>query len=189
MSRVPTAERLSADEFLALPHDEGVRWRQLIEGELIVNEPSWMHNDSQLTILAALRLWVRAGDARGGVNLPVDVLLDDRNVYKPDVVWYREGRSPMRGDPPPYAPPDLAVEVRSRSTWRYDVGAKKANYERYGVAELWLVDTAADVVLVFRCSSAASPAFDVSEELDVGATLTSPLLAGFALRVAEIFGD
>jgi hypothetical protein len=38
--------------------------------------------------------------------------------------------------------PDLAVEVRSPSTWRYDVGKKKATYERGGLPELWPVDTA-----------------------------------------------
>jgi Uma2 family endonuclease len=51
----------------------------------------------------------------------------------------------------------------------------------------WLVDTAADVVLVFRRSAPGAPDFDVSEELDTDATLTSPLLPGFALPVAEVF--
>ena len=46
--------------------------------------------------------------------------------------------------------PDLAVEVRSPSTWRYDVGAKKDGYERHGLPELWLVDTEARSVLVYR---------------------------------------
>jgi len=44
-------------------------------------------------------------------------------------------------------------EVRSASTSRYDIGAKKAAHERAGLPELWLVDTAADEVLVFRRSS------------------------------------
>ena len=43
--------------------------------------------------------------------------------------------------------PDIAVEVRSPSTWRYDIGAKKSGYERRGLPELWLVDTRADEVL------------------------------------------
>lgn len=188
MNAVPTVELLTADEFLALePLPSGAR-RQLIEGEVVVNEPTWMHGDSQQSILFALITWVRAASGRGAAHVPVDVKLDDRNVYAPDVVWYPEGRVPARDDPPPYEPPDLAVEVRSPSTWRYDIGAKKRNYERYGVAELWLVDTAADVVLVFRRSSPKTPTFDVSEELDAQATLTSPLLTGFSLAVAEIFG-
>jgi Uma2 family endonuclease len=101
----------------------------------------------------------------------------------------RDGRAPQRTDQSPYPIPDLAVEIRSPSMWRLDIGVKRSTYERHGVAELWLVDTAADVVLVFRRSTPEAPEFDVSEELDTGATLTSPLLPGFALPVAEIFGD
>jgi len=188
MSSVTTAEQMTADEFLALGLREDGRRGQLIDGEVVMNEPTWMHGDSQLKILLALRVWSRAAPNRGAANLPIDVKLDDRNVYGPDVVWYRDGRAPTRADQPPYPVPDLAVEVRSPSTWRYDVGVKMRNYERRGVGELWLVDTAADVVLVFRRSSATAPLFDVSEEFAADATLSSPLLPGFALPVAEIFG-
>ena len=188
MNAVKTAQRMTAEEFLALAPLPGSRRRELVDGEVIVNEPTWMHGDSLGAIHSALRHWARSGRGRGAVNVPVDVKLDEHNVYAPDVVWYREGRAPTRADPPPYDPPDIAVEVRSPSTWRYDVGAKKRNYERRGVAELWLVDTAADVVLVFRRSSPQAPTFDVSDELDASATLTTPLLPGFALPLAEIFG-
>ena len=102
-------------------------------------------------------------------------------------MWYAAGRGPGRHDDRPYPVPDVAVEVRSPSTWRFDVGAKKANYESHGVAELWLVDTAADVVLVFRRSTAKAPHFDVSLELTASDTLSSPLLPGFSLPVGEIF--
>jgi Uma2 family endonuclease len=81
----------------------------------------------------------------------------------------------------------LAVEVRSPTTWRFDIGRKKANYERYGVGELWLVDTAADVVMLFRRSRADAPGFDVSLDFNPGDALTSPLLPGFSLAVSEIF--
>jgi Uma2 family endonuclease len=83
--------------------------------------------------------------------------------------------------------PALAVEVRSPSTWRYDIGAKKSAYERNGLTELWLVDTSADEILVFRRSAAASPSFDVSLELGCGDTLSSPQLPGFTLALAALF--
>jgi Uma2 family endonuclease len=50
-------------------------------------------------------------------------------------------------------PPLLCVEIRSPSTWRYDIGRKKSVYEAEGVAEVWLVDDVAEVVLVFRRST------------------------------------
>jgi len=185
MDVVTTAQRMTADEFLALePHE---RWRELIAGEIVVNEPSWMHGRSQFLIGFALEAWIRGGPARGQVGMPADIALDERNVYAPDLLWYRDGRAPQLTDLSPYPIPDLAVEVRSPSTWRYDIGVKKATYERHGMAELWLVDTAADVVFVFRRSAPEAPEFDVSEELAADATLTSPLLPGFALAIAEIF--
>lgn len=80
--------------------------------------------------------------------------------------------------------PDLAAEVRSPSTWRFDVGVKKAGYERHGVQELWLVDTVARTVLVYRRSSTGCAAFDVALELAEDERLTCPLLPEFALAVA-----
>ena len=187
MDAVTATAEMTAAEFLALgPNPRGVR-QELIDGELVVNEPGWLHNEAQLEIAFALKSWTRSGTERGSVGLPLDVLLDDQNVYEPDVVWYRHGRAPKRDDPLPYPVPDIAVEVRSPSTWRFDIGAKKANYERYGAAELWLVDTAADVVLLFRRSKPDGRDFDVSLELTAANALTSPLLPGFSLPVGEIF--
>jgi len=83
--------------------------------------------------------------------------------------------------------PDLAAEVRSPSTWRFDVGVKKAGYERHGLQELWLVDTVVRTVLVYRRSSAGCAAFDVALELAEDERLTCPLVPEFALAVADIF--
>jgi len=83
--------------------------------------------------------------------------------------------------------PDLAIEVRSPSTWRFNVGAKKAAYDRCGLRELWLVDTAAEAVLAFRRSGRYAPAFDVALEVARDESLASPLLPGFALALVELF--
>jgi Uma2 family endonuclease len=186
MDAVTATAQMTAAEFLALPEDPGRRW-ELIDGELIMSEPTWTHSDSQVAIASALRGWTRAGSGRGRAGMPIDVLIDQRNVHAPDVVWYREERAPRRGDPPPYLVPDLAVEVRSPSTWRFDIGRKKENYQCHGVGELWLVDTAADVVFAFRRSTPKAKRFDISLDFSPGETVTSPLLPDFALAVDEIF--
>lgn len=59
--------------------------------------------------------------------------------------------------------------------------------ERTGLPELCLVDTAADVVLVFRRSTPRRRSFDVVLELDRDAALTSPLLPGFSLSLTALF--
>lgn len=188
MKSVTAATRMTADEFLALPEDWRGRRSQLIDGEVVMNEPTWMHGHAQKTILVALELWVREASGRGAVAVPVDVRLNECNVYGPDVVWYRDGRAPGLSDQPPYPMPDLAVEVRSPSSWRRDTTIKKPNYERHGAQELWLVDTKTNVVLVCRRSHSDMPEFDVSFELGQGEALTSPLLPGFELAIGDVFG-
>ncbi len=180
---------MTAEEFLTLPATDRTRFASLVEGEVVVNDLTALHGEIVEELLFALGSWVRAEPGRGKVAVPRDVKLDDLNVFKPDILWYAEGRVPPRKAPPPYPMPDLAVEVRSPSTWRYDIGAKKAAYERHGLPELWLVDTAAEVVLAFCRSAVAAPAFDVAPGLGRGDRLKSPLLAGFALSIAVLFPE
>ncbi len=187
MEAMPVAERMTAGEFLALPLTDRTRFASLVEGEVVVNDPRPLHNYVATDLIFALTAWARTEPGRGRVMIPIDVLLDDRNVYKPDILWYAEGRAPARDSDSPSRMPDLAVEVRSPSTWRYDIGAKKAAYERHGLPELWLVDTAAEVVLAFRRSAAKAASFDVALELERDARLESPLLPGFALALEELF--
>ncbi len=114
---------------------------------------------------------------RAGSKL--DVKLDEENVYAPDLLWYADGHGPAEDRPRPHPVPDLAVEVRSPSTWRYDIGVKKQVYETRGLAELWLADPAARTVLVYRRSAPAAGTFDVALEPGPGESLSSPLLPGF----------
>ena len=160
-----------------------------MDGALVMHEPRLRHEFVRSELEYALRDWSRAEGGRGRVTSPIDVKVGQYDVYAPDILWYCAARAPRNDDPWPYPVPDIAVEVRSPSTWRFDVGAKKAGYERAGLPELWLVDTAADEVIVFRRSKPDAPAFDVALELERSETLTSPLLVGFALKLDAVFGE
>lgn len=187
MTDVAAVEGMTAPEFLEMPVPARGRPWNLIDGELVVNDPSRLHGRVLGQLQFELESWVRAKPGRGEVALPLDVQLDERNVFAPDLAWYAQGRAPERDAAPPYPMPDIAVEARSPSTWRFDIGEKKSGYERHGLAELWLLDTAAEVVLVFRRSQREAAAFDVALELGGAEELTSPPLPGFALGVATIF--
>jgi len=189
MTPMSVAQKMTADEFLRLPPDPGVWTRELIDGEVVVTAPSNLHQYVLRDLLFALETWARAEPGRGRATLPLDVRLDDLNVYEPDVMWYGDGRVPGRDCDRPSPTPDIAVEVRSPSTWRRDRSVKKPVYEQQGLPELWLVDTVAECLLVFRRSSPGAATFDVERTVSRGEVLRSPLLPGFALALDDLFSD
>ena len=175
--------RLTVDEFFALPGEQ--RHTQLIDGEIVVNAPSRRHQRILLWLAYELETFRRTKPHLGSPGLEMDVPVGEFNVYLPDLWWSTPERQPgpLRFD----GMPDLAIEVRSPGTWRFDIGTKKDGYEAGGLPELWLVDTAAERVIVHRRSHPDAPTFDVRVELAPGDELTTPLLPGLALDVAELF--
>jgi Uma2 family endonuclease len=180
-----TAQRMTAERYYEISV-EGDR-KQLVDGRIVVNEPRTIHAVLQVRLAFALEGWVQAGDARGLATMPTDIRMDEYNVYGPDLLWFRQERIPAELRGYPEHVPDLCVEIRSPSTWRYDVGAKKRVYEAGGLPELWLVDDVAETVLVYRRSRPGAPTYDVSLELGRGDTLESPMLPGFALALEKLF--
>ena len=178
-------ERITAERYYELTV-EGDR-KQLVDGRIVVNEPKAIHAYLQMQIGFALESWIREGERRGMVLNPTDVRMDDFNVYGPDLLWFREERVPARLDAYPEHVPDLCVEIRSASTWRYDVGAKKRVYEAGGLPELWLVDDRSESILVYRRTRPDAAAFDIALELRGSDVLGSPLLPGFALVIENLF--
>ena len=174
------ADRLDADAYLAR---EDPRHTELIDGVVVVSQPTVLHQRVCARIHRALEAWTGSEHGRGEASWPLDVRLDDGTVLAPDVLWFAE---PLPADAT-RAPrlPELAVEVRSGATWVYDVGPKRAHYERDGLGELWLADTASRTLLVYR-RSRPDAGFDVALELGADETLTSPLLPGFAVPVGDL---
>jgi Uma2 family endonuclease len=176
-----TAERMTVEDYYAITV-EGDR-KQLVDGAIVVNEPHLNHMRVQRRLIVDLDAWVGAEPGRGEACLPIDVQVDEHNLYGPDVTWFAERERPNR------SLPDLAVEIRSPSTWRYDRREKREAYERAGLRELWLVDDRAETVHVCRRSRMGAAGFDVELLLGIDDELTSPLLPGFTLPLARLFRD
>jgi Uma2 family endonuclease len=180
-----TAILLTSTEYIE-SGDSRPRWTQLIDGEVIVNSPTIRHQKIVSYIHFEFMLWLRSSSGSGTSPGQIDVRFDDKNVLAPDVLWFAEGRMPADGTHFDGAP-DVVVEVRSPSTWRYDTTVKFRKYESLGVREVWLVDTASNTVLVYRRSMPEVGTFDVALELGSGDVLTSPILVDFSLDIAALF--
>jgi hypothetical protein len=53
------------------------RWAELIDGEVIVNNPTIRHQSIVQFIQVELALWIRGGSGRGTSPGQIDVKLDD----------------------------------------------------------------------------------------------------------------
>ena len=179
-------QRMHVDEFAAMSEGDA-RPMELIDGQVVVmSHPRWVHARLQSLLMGDLLAWERQAPGRPQAVAPTAVELTAHDHYGPDVVVARPD-APLDDRGYLAEPPLICVEIRSPSTWRYDIGRKKSVYEGQGVAEVWLVDDMAEVVLVFRRSSPGRPVYDVALELDATESLTSPLLPGFALALEGLF--
>jgi len=180
-----TATRMTAEQYYEVSVEGDCK--QLVDGQIVQYRRPLIRGLLQGRLGAALGNWVSGGENRGLALLPTDVHMDEHNVYGPDLLWFSEQRRPKDLDADLERIPDLCVELRAKGIWCHDIGAKMRVYEDGGLPELWLVDHAAESVLVYRRSHPESRAFDVSLELLRGDTLTSPQLPGFALPLDELF--
>jgi Uma2 family endonuclease len=178
--------RMTVEEFLAISEDDPRRM-ELIDGEIVVTpEPRCGHAHLQAQLIYAVESWRRRVSGRAHVFGPTTVRLGEHDAYGPDLVVC--GPRPAIDDRGWLDEvPLICVEIRSPTTWRYDIGRKKSVYEAQGVPELWLVDGFTCVLFVFRRSAPGVGYYDTALELDATDTLRSPLLPGFELALSELF--
>ena len=149
--RPPTVARvgMTADEYLALP--ETSQPQNLIDGRLYVSPaPRPRHQLIVGDLYVAIRTF-QLGNGGYSILSPTDCVLNDGTVVQPDVAYIRAGREAIVGNRVNGAP-DLAIEVLSPGTRRFDRQKKLRAYGLNGVREAWLVDPEAETVTVFTGS-------------------------------------
>lgn len=138
---------MSADEFLSLA-DDGFRY-ELIDGVVVMTpSPDFNHQDVRGEIEYQLRRHVRKTHC-GWVGSEVDVRMSPRLVYRPDLLFINAKDHPRRPSRIDFAP-DLIVEVLSPGTTAFDLETKRADYEKKGVLEYWIVDPQDGAVTFLR---------------------------------------
>ena len=175
-----TSIKLTYEDYAAIP-DDGRR-HEIIDGEHYVNPaPSPYHQIILSNVEFALQKHVRAHHLGRVLPAAVDVVLAGHDIVQPDIVFVRAAQAHIFEPKNIQGAPDLVVEVLSESNRRYDVRTKYELYERAGVAEYWIVDPDELGVRVFRREG------DRFVPVEVGDTITTPLLPGFVLPLSDIF--
>jgi Uma2 family endonuclease len=163
----------------------GPPYYQVIEGDLVMSPSPNIYHQALVGRIYSLLLQFLEKKPLGEVFVaPLDVFLSEINVYQPDVIFISNQRRSILTEHGLEGAPDLAVEVLSPGTARFDKGSKRKVYARAGVQELWLVDPDAKLIHVYQLAKdAETPAATYDEK----AVFTSPRLPGLRLKAASIF--
>jgi Uma2 family endonuclease len=170
--------RLTFEEFERLPDEPGKR--ELLEGELVELPPAKI-NHSRIARRIFNRLQPAVAGAPPGrlseVCIETGYRLGRRTWVQPDVSVTHPGQH--EGDYLEGAPA-LAIEVISPGNRAADVEVKTDLYFEHGALEVWRVYPRNRRVVIY--SGGASNVRVEHEQV------TTPLLPGFSLSIAEILG-
>jgi Uma2 family endonuclease len=166
-------------EFARLPND-GNRY-EVIDGELHETPaPRPIHQEVLISMSVLLRNFVVEKHLGWLLPAPVDVLLAEGEYVEPDIVFVRRERKSLITDRGIEGPPDLVVEITSKSTANLDRGPKLRQYTRFGVPLYWIADPEARHVEVYRLLE------DPSRPVIHADTVTWTPVAGGATLTIEV---
>ena len=73
-------------------------------------------------------------------DAPIDVQFGDHDIVQPDLIVILKDGPAKITETRIVGPPDLVIEILSRSTAKNDFTIKRRLYEQSGVREYWIVD-------------------------------------------------
>ena len=172
-------------DFAAL--GEGPPFAELIDGNLVM-APSLFRSHQRVVQRIHQAIQNHLDRHPGGecYLAPFDVHFSETDVLCPDLSYFSEQRLDCLSDRGAEGAPDLVVEVLSPATARRDRKEKREIYTRYGVRELWLVNTDLETIEIFDLVDKPDQPVAVLEN-GTHRTITSDILPHFHAELADIF--
>ena len=174
---------LTYQDFLTFP-DDGNRYEIIDGARYMTPSPTPRHQRALRDLGIALINFTTERNLGEVLFAPIDVVLSESNVVEPDLVFIRKDRKDIITDKFISGPPDLIVEVLSKSTRKTDLRAKMRLYERFAVGEYWIVDPEAESIQVHELRHGE---LDKIGEYRSGESVRSALFHDFELAVDEVF--
>ncbi|MDB5190899.1 MAG: hypothetical protein JWQ96_462 [Segetibacter sp.] len=115
---------------------------QLINDTLVMSPASTPNHQRVLSLIYSRILnEVEAKNLGTVLFSPLDVYINDKNVFQPDLAFIATEREAIiNWDKGVMGAPDLVIEILSKGNKKYDLNEKKQTYEQSGVKEYWVVD-------------------------------------------------
>ena len=184
---IVTGTRMSVAEFLDLPDTEERNKMELDDGELyIMPRPRREHQSALFWLIWHIADYIRSFSdppAEAYPDLVVVLSRDPRRVLVPDLVVILADRSNIFQGGYAEGAPDIVVEILSTDRSR-DLIRKRRIYADAGVSEYWIFDPRNDTALLLELRDGDYVSRGLLTPSD---TLTTPLLPGLAIPLADIF--
>lgn len=170
--------RMTADAFFALGETD--QRLELVDG-VIVMSPRPVPRHQRLLYMLHYQLAAAEAAGRPLRAYPeCDLQLGPDLVYAPDIRVYRADRM-LKTASKLVLPPDLIIEVLSPGTRAMDLHTKREDYERYGVAEYWVIDP--ETISAVRWATEGGSYIEVTDTAD---ELASRFIEGLKISLAPL---
>ena len=173
----PETLTMTLEEFL----ESDLEGYEYVKGELVPVPPTSMeHGRISTNLFLPLGLYVRENQL-GDVYMPDTGFQVGERVLMPDIAFVSTDRLPTDRSKASPVPPDLAVEVVSRTDIEHQIEEKVFAYLEAGTQLVWVLKPRSKTVTVYRSET------DI-KLLTRNATLTGEsVVEGFSCQVAELF--
>ncbi len=166
----------NVEDFCVLVKDE--KKADLIDGVIYLASPENTDANKLFMWLGALmHAFVQAKELGDMFGSRVAFFLNDKNISEPDLAFVRKERLHLVKRGHVYGAPDVAVEIVSPETVNRDYVNKRAQYERAGVSEYWIVDEVKERVTLLCLHNKCFQQIRLRRGI-----LVSEVLPGFSLR-------
>ena len=175
--------KLTYEDYLLIPED-GQR-HEILDGEHYVTAaPFLRHQRISSRLHNRLGPFVEEHSLGEFFAAPVDVVLSLHDIVQPDLLFISNERARIAEEKNVQGAPDLVIEILSKSTRVRDEGIKLERYELLGVMEYWTADPETRTARIYR---RRGDRLALSEEILADGVLSTPLLPGLKIVLAEIF--
>ena len=174
---LPEHGKMTLEEFL----ESDLEGYEYVKGELIPMPPtSGEHGKISINLILPLGQYVRENQL-GDVYVPDTGFQIGDRVLMPDIAFVSTQRLPDDLSTAFAIPPDLAVEVVSRTDILHRVEEKAFAYLKAGTQMVWVLKPVSETVMVYRSKT------DI-RVLTCEDTLTGEdVVEGFSCQVAQLF--
>ena len=159
---------------------------EFINGEIIFQSPAKLRHTNAIGLLLILLKSFVTKHELGFVGSEKMLVSLTRNDYEPDVCFFGiEKAKDFSPTQMQFPAPDIAVEVLSPSTEKYDRETKYQDYAAHGIRDYWIIDAEHEIVEQY---------FLQNEEYELllkakDGTIQSIVLPDFKIQIRALFDE